>query len=703
MTGWLLVATGLLIGLSDTSGRPDANYVEDTYALALQEAGHHPVVIARNEDTNSLRRIVSALDAVVFTGGKDVAPERYGAVRSPKCGEPDLARDAFEFALYSVCVELHKPIVGICRGVQTMNVFFGGTLYQDIPSEYKPSEGLARCVHGKYPYAGGRTNPPLHEVSFVPGSRLARVLGVAPMKVNSHHHQGVRDLAPGFKVAARATDGFVEAIEHQSYPAFGVQFHPENTVARRPQTGFDLPRHRKFFERLEELWTPSVAVTDAPFAMPPIVLPTFPARDFSIADYGARPDGSNCRNAFAAAVDACASAGGGRIVVPAGRWTTGAIALKSNCTLNLAEGAEVVFTQNPSDYLPAVRTSWEGVECLNYSPAIYAFGCTNVAVTGRGVLRGFEGPYETSLWRQWARPADGSLMVVTKCLYDWMSDGAAVETRDLTAVPQPRTRPHLVQFNRCANVLVEDVRIRESPFWTIHAYCCDNVVIRRTDIRATGHNTDGVDIESSRNCLVEDCRFDQGDDGVVIKAARNRDGWELARPCANVVVRRCELVNGHTLLGVGSELSGGVWNVAAYDCVANVVKNLFFVKTNPRRGGLVSNIHFKNIRAKKADCVVALRTDFYSRWKAFPDRRLSCTRIDGLHVSDVSCDTAGRLIDLRGDVRLPAGNVTVSNVACRAVGGRACFSENVANVRLENVTVHGEEVRLETVREGRCD
>ena len=252
-TSALLLAAGLLVGLSDTSGRPDANYVEDTYALALQEAGHHPVVIACNTDTNSLRRIVRGLDLVVFTGGRDVAPARYGAEKKPWCGEPDLRRDEFEFALYSVCVEQHKPIVGFCRGVQTMNVFFGGTLYQDLKTEYAPPDGLALCVHGKYPYSGGRTNPPLHEVTFAPGTRLARVLGTEPMKVNSHHHQGVKDLAPGFVVAGRANDGFVEAIEHKTYPAFGMQFHPENTVARKPRTGFDLPRHLRIFTQLEEL------------------------------------------------------------------------------------------------------------------------------------------------------------------------------------------------------------------------------------------------------------------------------------------------------------------------------------------------------------------------------------------------------------------------------------------------------------------
>ena len=242
-----------LVGISEVCRTNDTVTICDTYTLAVQAAGYDAVVIPRTTDTNSLRRVVRALDLVIFSGGVDVEPWRYGARPSPRLGSTNAGRDAYDFALFEACKREGKPILGICRGCQALNVAFGGTLVQDIPTEHTPPEGRARCIHGKYPYAGGRTNPPLHEVSFVAGTRLAKVLGTDPMKVNSHHHQAVMDVAPGFRIAAQAPDGVIEAIEHETQPIYGIQFHPELTVARRPQTGFDIPRHLELFKRLPEL------------------------------------------------------------------------------------------------------------------------------------------------------------------------------------------------------------------------------------------------------------------------------------------------------------------------------------------------------------------------------------------------------------------------------------------------------------------
>ena len=146
-------------------------------------------------------------------------------------------------------------------------------------------------------------------------------------------------------------------------------------------------------------------------------------------------------------------------------------------------------------------------------------------------------------------------------------------------------RPHLIHFNRCKNVLLDQFKIRESPFWTIHLYMCDGGIVRNLDVYAHGHNNDGVDLEMSRNFLIEDCKFDQGDDAVVIKAGRNQDAWRLDTPCENIVIRNCDIIKGHTLLGIGSEMSGGIRNVYMHDCAApDSVFRLFFAKTNHRRG-----------------------------------------------------------------------------------------------------------------------
>ena len=223
--------------------------------------------------------------------------------------------------------------------------------------------------------------------------------------------------------------------------------------------------------------------------------------DFPIDRFGARPDGSKCTAAFAAAFDAAEKAGGGRVVVPAGRWFTGAVHLKSNCELHLSDGAEVVFSQDPADYLPAVFTSWEGMECWNYSPLVYAFGCTNVAVTGKGTLRGYEGRWQETSWYPWVWQTNG-VKAARLQLYTWGATDCPVEKREIWKMKNANTRPHLMQFNRCANVRLRDFRVRNSPFWTIHLYQCDGASVRGLDVYAHGNNNDGIDIEMSRDVLV---------------------------------------------------------------------------------------------------------------------------------------------------------------------------------------------------------
>ena len=228
----------LFVGISE-SCKTEVAGVPAAYARALERAGHVPVVICRGADTNALRELVRKLDAVVFSGGEDINPSRYGETRRRRCGRPRDWRDSFDFALMAACVAEKKPILGICRGAQLMNVFFGGTLYQDIPSEYNPAPGGTRCIHTSYAHVKGEDNLPVHEIAVEPDSRLAKVLGAGSCRVNSLHHQGVKKLAPGFRVTARASDGFVEAIEHSSYPAVGLQFHPEHVLPYRERRGFD--------------------------------------------------------------------------------------------------------------------------------------------------------------------------------------------------------------------------------------------------------------------------------------------------------------------------------------------------------------------------------------------------------------------------------------------------------------------------------
>ena len=211
---------------------------------------------------------------------------------------------------------------------------------------------------------------------------------------------------------------------------------------------------------------------EAPFPMDSVRMCIFPDQDFPITQYGAKK-GSILFNtrAFAKAIEACHRAGGGRVIVPSGEWKTGPIHLKSNVNLYLEEGAIIRFSDNPDDYLPAVMTSWEGLECYNYSPLIYAFECENIGISGKGILSPV-----MDTWRIWFKRPKAHLDAL-KQLYAMGSTGVHVEQRQM-AKGENNLRPHLIHFNRCRNILLEDFHIRQSPFWTIHLYMCNSGLVR---------------------------------------------------------------------------------------------------------------------------------------------------------------------------------------------------------------------------------
>lgn len=419
----------------------------------------------------------------------------------------------------------------------------------------------------------------------------------------------------------------------------------------------------------------------APFRMPKLRECVFPDRTFTITDYGAVPDDIAANTAaLAAAVSACHEAGGGRVVVPAGVWQTGPVHLKSNVLLWLSENAELAFTDRPEAYLPAVMTTWEGLECFNYSPLVYAFECENVGIAGPGTLRP-----KMDKWREWFGRPDAHIAALGR-LYTMASTDVPVSERQM-AEGENNMRPQLVQMNRCRNVLLQDFKIRESPFWTLHLYMCDNCVVRGLDVQAHGHNNDGIDIEMTRNVLVEQCTFDQGDDAVVIKSGRNRDAWRLNSPTENVVVRHCDIHEGHTLLGIGSELSGGIRNVYLHDCtVPEHVRRLFFVKTNARRGGFAENIYMENVHVENVERVLEIATDVLYQWKDLPTYEERVTRIEGLYLRHVSCDTAEAVYELNGDPRLPPRHIVLEDVKVQRVKKFGTRVAHCEDVRTEGLT-----------------
>ncbi|MDC7682126.1 glycoside hydrolase family 28 protein [Asticcacaulis sp. BYS171W] len=426
----------------------------------------------------------------------------------------------------------------------------------------------------------------------------------------------------------------------------------------------------------------------APFDMPSITVPDFgSAKRFLITDFGARQDDQAATSAaIAKAIDAAHTAGQGVVVVPEGTWPTGKVHLKSHVNLHLSKGATLLFSEKPEDYLPPVQTSWEGIECLNYSPLVYAFDCENVAITGEGKLKA-----KLDVWKLWyARPKPHMDALVA--LYNMAYKNVPVSERQMV-VGENHLRPHFVQLNRCKNVLLEDFSLEDSPFWCIHPLLCRDVVIRRVKVRAHGHNNDGVDPEMSQNVLIEDCVFDQGDDAISVKSGRDMDAWRLNTPTKNVVMRNCKVKNGHQLMAVGSELSGGIENVFVDNCHfvgsgergdgwAVAINNLLYVKTNERRGGYVKNIHMSNVSATKiAGSVVAVETDVLYQWRTLmPTYVRKLTPIEGLHVSGIKVGEAKNLCFIKGEAELPVRNVSLKNVKVDKVTGTPVRTDNVVGL-----------------------
>ncbi len=327
-----------------------------------------------------------------------------------------------------------------------------------------------------------------------------------------------------------------------------------------------------------------------------IQAPSFPDRRFRITDYGAVAGGrQDSTQAIRKAIEACHQAGGGHVIVPAGVFLTGAIHLKSNVDLHLERDATLEFSTDPAAYLPVVFTRWEGIECMNYSPFIYAFEQENIAVSGEGTLDGAAS--ETSWWA-WARRGpnrESPAAPDVRRLNELSEQGVPVDQRVFGAGHY--LRPNLIQPYRCKNMLIEGVTILRSPMWEVHPVLCTNVIVRDLKITTHGPNNDGCDPESSRDVLIEGCLFDAGDDCIAITAGRNDAGRRVGAASENLVGRRCTMKDGHAGVAIGSEIAGGCRNVFVEDCRMDSpnLERALRIKSNARRGGVVENVRMRNV------------------------------------------------------------------------------------------------------------
>lgn len=323
--------------------------------------------------------------------------------------------------------------------------------------------------------------------------------------------------------------------------------------------------------------------------------PQFPDRVFDITRYGAREGGNvKATTAIRDAIQACTAAGGGRVVIPAGVFLTGAIHLASNVNLHLEDGATLRFSRDPKDFLPVVLTRFESTECMNYSPFIYALDQTNIAITGNGTL---DGGADAQHWWPWKKNAERGPVPASSGNRALLAQGEKdVPVSQRIYGEGSELRPNFVQPYRCSNVLIEGVNVINSPMWEINPVLCRNVIVRNLKINSHGPNNDGCDPECCSDVLIEGCEFDTGDDCIAIKSGRNRDGRRVNVPCENIVVRNCRMKDGHGGVSIGSEVSGGVRNVFMEhnNMDSPHLDRALRIKTNSQRGGELENFYFRN-------------------------------------------------------------------------------------------------------------
>ncbi len=354
--------------------------------------------------------------------------------------------------------------------------------------------------------------------------------------------------------------------------------------------------------------------------------PQISGKDYPITKFGAKPDATAAVNqkAIQKAIDRCSKKGGGRVVVPAGqKFLTAAIELKSGVNLCVEEGAVLEFVFQPELY-PIVETSWEGLECFNLSPCVYAFKAHDIAITGRGTI---DGGGSNDTWWPWCGSPrygwkEGTVSQKTEARPRLLKNGEdgipmyneqGQRSPERVFGPKDGLRPQLVSFNKCERILLEDVTLLRSPFWVIHPLHSTDITVRRVKMINDGPNGDGCDPECCDRVLIEDCFFNTGDDCIAIKSGRNRDGRERNMPSKNIIVRRCEMKNGHGGVVVGSEISGGCQNVFAHDCVMDSpnLERVLRIKTNSCRGGIIENINMRDIKVGQCkEAVLKINLDY---------------------------------------------------------------------------------------------
>ena len=428
-----------------------------------------------------------------------------------------------------------------------------------------------------------------------------------------------------------------------------------------------------------------------------IQLPKIAERQFLITSFGAKTTATAAQNqkAINRVISLVSKKGGGKVIIPKGTWNTGAIELKSHVNLVLEEGATLHFAFEPKLY-PLVRTSWEGLACWNYSPCIYAYKATDIAITGKGTIDG--GGNNDTFWQWNGSPRFGYKEGVTKesqklgsrsKLLKMAEDGVPFDERKFGM--GYGLRPQLVNMVHCERILIKDVKMINSPFWVIHPLLSKNITVDGVYVWNEGPNGDGCDPEACENVLIQNCIFHTGDDCIAIKSGRNNDGRLWNQPSKNIIIRNCKMEDGHGGVVIGSEISGGCENVYAENCVMDSphLERILRIKTNNCRGGQVQNINMRNVVVGQCkEAVVKINLDY--------ERKEICYRgfepiVNNVNVENVTCQKSDYGVLIIGRDSLE--NVYDINIKnCKfdgVVKEPVKITGKTRNVKFDNLVING--------------
>ncbi len=464
----------------------------------------------------------------------------------------------------------------------------------------------------------------------------------------------------------------------------------------------------------------SFYLQDLAFEMPEISIPVFPSYSESIVDHGAIGDGRvKNTEAIARTIAAVAQAGGGTVYIPAGLWLTGPIQLQSNINLHVAKGALLQFTSEFEDY-PLIRSTWEGLAEVRCISPIYGKDLENIAITGAGVIDGAGDAWRPvkkykMTDRQWRQKLQTGVLSDDGQVW-WPSDGAkngrATVNRlnargdasiEEYAAAHKYLRPVMVNLVSCKNVLLDGPTFQNSPAWNVHPLMCENMVIRNITVLNPWYsqNGDGLDLESCRNVLVYDCRFDVGDDAICLKSGRNEYGRRRGIPSENIAIADCIVYHGHGGFTIGSEMSGSVRNIDLRRCTFLGTDVGLRFKSTRGRGGVVENIYISDITMKDIPTEAIRFNMFYDSKPPIPERdsdRLTAYHeqpevavneetpsFRNIHIENITCSGAGRAVFLQGLPEMAISNVVLNNIVISARKGLVCVDGD--GVSLNNVTI----------------